>query len=65
MKIKDYIVNKELKVGDSVSKVKGYKYDGVIVAKFETLAGKERLVVDNRDGMLHIFNESQLIIANK
>lgn len=55
----------ELEVGDHVFKKKGYRYPGVIVAKFETLAGKTRFVVEcNAEavrGMLHIFNDGQLI----
>lgn len=47
-------------LGSKVRKIKGYKFDGTIVANFKTVAGKDRLVVDNGDGMLHIFNEEQL-----
>ena len=45
-----------------VRKVTGYKFEGVVVAQFYSLAGKERFVVDNYDGMLHIFNRAQLEI---
>lgn len=51
-------------VGDKVYKIKGYKFEGTVVAVFETLAGKPRIVVDNGDGMLHIFNHEQMGIAN-
>jgi hypothetical protein len=45
---------------DPVRKVKGYKFDGSVVAAFKTLAGHVRIVVDNGDGLLHIFNEDQM-----
>jgi uncharacterized protein YaiL (DUF2058 family) len=47
-------------IGTKVRKIKGYKFDGTIVANFRTVAGKDRLVVDNGDGLLHIFNAEQL-----
>lgn len=50
---------------DPVKKIKGYKFDGWVVSIFETLAGKVRLVVDNGDGMLHIFNEDQMDYDNE
>lgn len=53
----------ELKIGDNVRKVKGYKYFGVIVAKFFTTSGHLRFVVENigeNKGMLFIFNADQL-----
>ena len=47
-----------------VRKIKGYKYPGVIVSIFYTLAGQVRYVVeaDHPDfaGMLHIFSDSDL-----
>lgn len=53
-------MSKYYKVGDKVSKIQGYKFDGIVVSTFQTLAGKSRVVVDNEDGLLHIFNEEQL-----
>ena len=54
-----------IKVGDSVEKVRGYRYPGVVVAKFNKLdSTEERLVVECTTpataGMLHIFREDQL-----
>lgn len=53
-----------MNVGDKVQKVKGYKYPGVIVSKFQTLAGETRYVVEctipDIAGMLHIFSEENL-----
>jgi hypothetical protein len=43
-----------------VRKLIGYKFDGVVVSSFTTTAGKIRLVVENGDGLLHIFNEDQM-----
>lgn len=52
----------DLEVGDLVCKVSGYEYDGVVVAKFTTLAGLTRYVVEHdlSRGMLHIFSPNQL-----
>ena len=56
-----------MKIGDKVKKVKGYKFEGVIVAAFKTTTGLDRFVVEHTDsqtdessGMLHIFNGKQL-----
>ena len=53
-----------MNIGDKVYKAKGYKFPGVIVSKFTTIAGKERFVVEctspDCSGCLHIFNEIQL-----
>lgn len=50
-------------IGDRVKKASGYSYPGVVVSIFETLSGKLRYVVEHEIsiGMLHIFNEEQLI----
>ena len=45
---------------DKVYKPKGYKFDSVIRSVFKTKAGKIRVVAENGEGLLHIFNESQL-----
>lgn len=54
-----------MEVGDKVVKVNGYEFSGIIVSKFETLAGKIRYVVEctveGAGGMLHIYNETQLL----
>lgn len=50
-----------MKLGDKVQKLGGdYTFRGVIVADFLKLTGQRRLVVENSDGMLFIFNEKQL-----
>lgn len=46
--------------GDSVVKTKGYKFNGVVVGVATKLDGKKRYVVENPDGILHIFREDQL-----
>jgi hypothetical protein len=49
------------KVGDKVKKVTGdYKFEGTVVAAFEKLSGKPRYVVENEDGILHIFSDKNL-----
>ena len=56
----------EFKVGDRVEKVSGYKWPGVVVSVFVTLAGERRVVVEctvpEIAGALHIYNEKQLMI---
>lgn len=47
-------------LGTEVMKPKGYSFRGIVVAAFTTIAGKERYVVDNGEGLLHIFNAEQL-----
>lgn len=48
-------------VGDEVEKTAGdYRYRGTVVVIFRKLNGVERLVVENGDGMLFIFNDRQL-----
>ena len=48
-------------IGDYVEKKTGdYRYRGVVVAVFRKVSGAERLIVENEDGMLFIFNERQL-----
>ena len=54
-----------MKVGDKVEKISGYKYPGIVVAKFNKIGStQERFVVECTEsavsGMLHIFNGSQL-----
>lgn len=55
--------------GDAVHKPRGYKFPGIVVAEFLTLAGEPRYVVEliNLDGytarpsgLLHIFAPEQL-----
>jgi len=51
----------KFKIGDLVFKPKGYQFPGTIVSIFQTTKGETRIVAEMRDnGMLHIFNESQL-----
>ena len=59
-----------INIGDKVEKIGGYKYPGIVVAKFSKLnptvtgAAQERFVVECTEpavsGMLHIFREGQL-----
>jgi len=54
-----------MKIGDRVEKINGYKYPGIVVARFNKLNSTEiRLVVECTEptvyGMLHIFREGQL-----
>lgn len=55
----------ELKIGDKVRKVGGdYSFEGVVVSVFEKFTWGDvkpiRVVVQNPDGVLHIFNPKQL-----
>lgn len=48
-------------VGEHVIKDGGdYTFKGIIVAKFTKVAGQTRYVVENREGLLFIFNGEQL-----
>lgn len=57
------------RVGDKVQKVRGYKWPGVVVASFTTLAGADRIVVEctvpEVAGALHIYNHDQLELVPK
>jgi hypothetical protein len=51
----------KFKVGDKAYKPKGYKFPCTVVSVFQTTEGETRLVGEmESNGMLHIFNESQL-----
>ena len=52
----------EIKVGDKVQKTVGdYYFQGIVVAVFLKLnKDKVRIVVENPDGILHIFSLMQL-----
>jgi hypothetical protein len=47
-------------VGQRVRKPNGYRFDSTVLAVFRNLSGEWRVVAENGDGLLHIFNESQL-----
>ena len=54
-----------MEVGDKVEKVSGYRFPGIIVAKFNKLDGEtERFVVEctatSVHGILHIYSGKQL-----
>jgi hypothetical protein len=50
-----------LLVGDRVEKIGGdYTFRGVVVAVFCKRSGVVRVVVENDDGILHIFSPGQL-----
>ncbi len=47
--------------GDSVEKTSGdYRFKGTVVSVFYKISGVVRYVVENDDGLLFIFSESQL-----
>ena len=54
----------KFKVGDCVQKLKGYRWPGVVVSVFETLAGETRVVVECTvpavSGALHIYSPEQI-----
>lgn len=54
------------KEGDRVKKIGGdYTFVGVVVAAFKKLSGKQRYVVENTEGILHVFSDKQLIDINE
>lgn len=54
-------------IGTKVQKVKGYRWPGVVVAAFETTAGKLRYVVEctvpEVTGALHIYSPEQIEVV--
>lgn len=49
------------KVGDEVAKLEGdYTFYGVVVSVFQKRSGATRYVVENDDGILHIFSDKML-----
>lgn len=42
-----------------------YRFSGYVVAIFEKRSGQVRCVVENQDGILHIFNPAQLTKMQK
>lgn len=56
-----------LKIGDTVKKIKGYPFPGVVVADFKNYRGERRVVVEARHpdilGCLHIYNPEQLEVV--
>ena len=51
----------KFKIGDKAYKPKGYLFPCTIVAIFRNTKDQVRIVAEmNDNGMLHIFNESQL-----
>jgi len=65
MNYKDTMKSK-FKVGDKAVKPKGYAFPCTIVGVFQTLKGDIRIVGEMDEfGLLHIFNENQLELANQ
>jgi len=55
-----------MEIGSRVEKVTGdYRFHGVVVARFQKLDGKVRFVVENEDGILHIFSEKNLKVRDE
>ena len=56
----------DLRKGDRVQKIKGYRWPGVVVSAFQTLNGEWRYAVEcttpDVQGALHIYNREQLEI---
>lgn len=49
-------------VGNAVDKAKGYRFPGTVVSVFKNTRGDTRYVVELDElGLLHIFNEEQLV----
>lgn len=59
---------RNLKVGDRVQKIRGYRWPGIVVAVFDTLAGERRIVVEctvpDVAGALHIYNPEQVACSD-
>lgn len=54
------------KVGDKVEKANGdYRFRGHVVASFTKRGGAQRYVVENADGLLHIFSGPNLRLEHQ
>jgi hypothetical protein len=54
----------DVAVGQRVTKISGdYRFRGWVVASFEKRNGFRRYVVENDDGILHIFNGKDLAVV--
>lgn len=52
----------QIQVGDPVQKVGGdYVFRGWVIGVFTKRSGAVRIVVENADGVAHIFSPSQLV----
>ena len=50
-------------VGDHVKKDRGYIFEGTVIGVVTKLnSDKKRIVVENADGIIHIFRPSQLLV---
>lgn len=54
----------KFKTDDYVKKVKGYKFVGYVRLAFTKRNGAVRYIVENKDGIVHVFRGSQLTYAN-
>lgn len=53
------------KLGDKVRKIGGdYTFEGIVVSVFKKLSGKERFVVEDDRGVLHIYSDKNLEAIN-
>lgn len=56
--------NETPELGDKVEKTGGdYSFTGVVVAAFVKLSGKQRFVVEDDRGVLHIFSAANLKVT--
>ena len=53
-----------MKVGDKVWKPKGYRFEAVVIGVCQTTSGETRIIAENSDGLIHIFNPNQLELKN-
>ena len=54
-----------MEIGDTVIKDAGdYTFAGVILPSLKKLSGAERYVVENPDGIVHIFSEKNIRILS-
>jgi hypothetical protein len=51
--------------GDHVTKIEGYKFNGIVKAVYKNKDGFYRVVVEHEEGWAHIFNENQLELVKQ
>jgi hypothetical protein len=57
------MAERQLQVGDLVKKTGGdFAYRGTVVSVFRKLAGIEKVVVESKEGVLHIFSPGELTL---
>lgn len=56
----------EVRIGDTIRKTSGdYCFVGTVLSFFSTTKGRSRIVAENSDGIVHIFNPTQVEVIDR